>query len=71
MNFDASSEALVLKSFAAALAAGQPDRITRSAYMSINRQPTAVIALCNAAGAMAMAVRNGGYDCSGLVITTD
>ncbi|MDA9251597.1 MAG: DUF4147 domain-containing protein [Alphaproteobacteria bacterium] len=71
MNFDASSEALVRKSFAAALAAGQPDRITRSAYMSINRQPTAVIALGKAAGAMAMAVRNGGYDGSGLVITTD
>ena len=71
MNFDASFEALVRNSFAAALAAGQPDRITGSAYASLDQQPTAVIALGKAAGAMAAAVRNSGYDGSGLVITTD
>ena len=71
MNFDASFEALVRNSFAAALAAGQPDRITQSAYSSLDQQPTAVIALGKAAGAMAVAVRNRGYDGSGLVITTD
>ena len=61
MNFDASFEALVRNGFAAALAAGQPDRITRSAYAALDQQPTAVIALGKAAGAMAAAVRNGGY----------
>ena len=71
MNFDVSFEALVRNSFAAALAAGQPDRITRSAYAALDQQPTAVIALGKAAGAMAAAVRDGGYDGSGLVITTD
>ena len=71
MNFDASFEALVRNSFSAALAAGQPDRITQSAYSSLDQQPTAVIALGKAAGAMAVAVRNRGYDGSGLVITTD
>ena len=71
MHFDASFEALVRNSFAAALAAGQPDRITRSAYAALDQQPTAVIALGKAAGAMAAAVRDGGYDGSGLVITTD
>ena len=43
MNFDASFEALVRNSFAAALAAGQPDRITRSAYAALDQQPTAVL----------------------------
>ena len=71
MHFDASFEALARNSFAAALAAGQPDRITRSAYAALDQQPTAVIALGKAAGAMAAAVCNGGYDGSGLVITTD
>jgi hydroxypyruvate reductase len=71
MHFDAAFEALARNSFAAALAAGQPDRITRSAYAALDQQPTAVIALGKAAGAMAAAVRNGGYDGSGLVITTD
>ena len=71
MTFDASFEALVRSSFAAALAAGQPDRITRSAYASLDQQPTAVVALGKAAGAMAAAVRDSGYDGTGLVITTD
>ena len=62
MNFDASFEALVRNGFAAALAAGQPDRITQSAYSALDQQPTAVIALGKAAGAMAVAVRNRGYD---------
>ena len=56
MNFDASFEALVRNSFAAALAAGQPDRVTQSAYAALDQQPTAVIALGKAAGAMAAAV---------------
>ena len=71
MNFDASFEALVRNSFAAALAAGQPDSITRSAYAALDQKPTAVIALGKAAGAMAAAVRNRGYDGLGFVITTD
>jgi len=71
MHFDASFEALVRNSFAAALAAGQPNRITQSAYAALVQQPTAVIALGKAAGAMAAAVRSSGYEGSGLVITTD
>ena len=71
MQFDILSEQLVRDSFAAALVAGQPDRITVSAYAGLLRAPTAVIALGKAAGAMAAAVRDAGYDGPGLVITTD
>ena len=38
MHFDAAFEALARNSFAAALAAGQPDRITRSAYAALDQQ---------------------------------
>ena len=57
--------------FAAALEAGAPGQITKDAYRKLDEKPTHVIALGKAAGAMATAVQDGGYDGPGLVITTD
>ena len=56
--------------FEAALAAGQPLRITQLACNTI-AAPTAVIALGKAAGAMAQGARASGVTAPGVVITTD
>jgi len=71
MQADLKGEQLVRDSFTAALAAGQPGLITSSAYNRLPQTPTAIIALGKAAGAMAAAVRDAGYQGVGLVITTD
>ena len=67
MQFDK----IIFDGFAAALEAGAPGQITRDAYLKLEEKPSHVIALGKAAGAMATAVRDGGYDGPGLVITTD
>jgi glycerate 2-kinase len=64
-------EKIVTGGFSAALAAGVPDQITKDAYLELDQPPSHVIALGKAAGAMADAVRNCGYDGAGLVITND
>ena len=56
--------------FDAALAAGQPLQITQSACHTL-AEPTLVIALGKAAGAMAQGARASGVTAPGLVITTD
>ena len=61
----------MLDGFVAALKAGAPDLITRDAYRKLDEKPSHVIALGKAAGAMATAVQDDGYDGPGLVITTD
>ena len=43
----------------------------QNAYLELDQAPSHVIALGKAAGAMADAVRDCGYDGPGLVITTD
>ena len=67
MQFDK----IVRDGFAAALVAGNPERITMEAYRKLSRPPSIIIAFGKAAGAMAAAVRAAGYNGSGLVITTD
>ena len=67
MHFDK----IIFDGFAAALEAGDPVKITKDAYRKLAEKPTHVIAIGKAAGAMATAVRDGGYDGPGLVITTD
>ena len=67
MHFDK----IMFDGFAAALEAGAPGQITKDAYRKLDEKPTHVIALGKAAGAMATAVHDGGYDGPGLVITTD
>ncbi len=62
---------IISDGFSAAIAAGNPDQITKDAYIELDQPPSHVIALGKAAGAMAEAVRNCGYDGSGIVITTD
>ncbi len=64
-------EKVISDGFSAALKAGIPDRITKDAYRKLDEKPSHVIALGKAAGAMAEAVRNCGYDGTGIVITTD
>ena len=67
MHFDK----IMFDGFAAALDAGAPGQITKDAYRKLDDKPSHVIALGKAAGAMAMAVQEGGYDGPGLIITTD
>ncbi len=62
---------IISDGFSAALAAGIPDQITKDAFLQLDQPPSHVIALGKAAGAMADAVRNCGYDGPGIVITTD
>ena len=62
---------IISDGFSAALAAGIPDQITQDAYLELDKPPSHVIALGKAAGAMAEAVRDCGYDGTGIVITTD
>ncbi len=62
---------IISDGFSAAIAAGIPDQITKDAYLELDQPPSHVIALGKAAGAMAEAVRNCGYDSTGIVITTD
>ena len=64
-------EQVITDGFSAALKAGIPHQITKNAYLELDQPPSHVIALGKAAGAMADAVRNCGYDGAGLVITTD
>ena len=64
-------ERVITDGFSAALKAGIPNQITKSAYLELDQAPSLVIALGKAAGAMADAVRNCGYSGPGLVITTD
>ena len=64
-------EKVITDGFSAALKAGIPHQITKNAYLELDQPPSHVIALGKAAGAMADAVRNCGYDGPGLVITTD
>ena len=66
-----SFKKIISDGFSAALAAGIPDQITKDAYLELDQPPSHVIALGKAAGAMAEAVRNCGYDGAGIVITTD
>ena len=56
--------------FDVALSAGQPLRITQSACQDI-AEPSAVIALGKAAGAMAEGARAAGVTAPGIIITTD
>ena len=67
MHFDH----IVRDGFIAALAAGDPDSITKEAYLGLPEPPNIIIALGKAAVAMAAAVRAAGYDGKGLVITND
>ena len=62
---------IISDGFSAALAAGIPDQITQEAYLELDQPPSHVIALGKAAGAMAKAVRDCGYEGTGIVITTD
>ncbi len=62
---------IISDGFSAALAAGIPDQIIQDAYLELDQPPSHVIALGKAAGAMAEAVRDCGYDGTGIVITTD
>jgi glycerate 2-kinase len=62
---------VITDGFSAALKAGIPNQITKSAYLELDQAPSHVIALGKAAGAMADAVRDCGYHGPGLVITTD
>ena len=62
---------VITDGFSAALKAGIPHQIIKNAYLELDQPPSHVIALGKAAGAMADAVRNCGYDGTGLVITTD
>ena len=62
---------IISDGFSAAIRAGNPDQITRDAYLELDQPPSHVIALGKAAGAMAEAVRNCGYDGTGIVVTTD
>ena len=62
---------IISDGFSAAIAAGNPDQITKDAYLELDKPPSHVIALGKAAGAMAEAVRNCGYNGTGIVITTD
>ena len=64
-------EKIISDGFSSALAAGIPDQITKDAYLELDQLPSHVIALGKAAGTMAEAVRNCGYDGTGIVITTD
>ena len=62
---------IIFDGFSAAIAAGIPDQITHDAYLELDQPPSHVIALGKAAGAMAEAVRDCGYNGTGIVITTD
>ncbi len=62
---------IIFDGFSAAIAAGNPVQITKEAYLELDQPPSHVIALGKAAGAMAEAVRNCGYNGTGIVITTD
>ena len=66
----AQLSAWIRAAFDAALLAGQPLRITQSACHAI-AAPTAVIALGEAAGAMAEGARAAGVTAPGIIITTD
>ena len=57
--------------FDAALIAGDPFEITRKACADMASAPTAIVAIGKAAGAMADAARDAGFDAPGIVVTND
>ena len=66
-----SFKEIICDGFSAAIAAGNPDQITKDAYLELDQPPSHLIALGKAAGAMAEAVRKCGYNGTGIVVTTD
>ena len=64
-------KSLVRRAFDAAVAAGHPGGVTRTAMARLESRPTAIISVGKAAASMAQAVRDYGCDAPGILVTTD
>ena len=64
-------DAVLRAAFDAALAAGDPYKITQRACALLESPPTAIIAVGKAAISMAESVREAGFFVPGIVVTTD